>query len=581
MDDMRRRITIHYSKHGIRSLILYGFTIFVIVPFIALVLISYSVLKQYADRSYSENMLETLASAATQIDNSMEKYREATMTLYYNGTVDLLDHPRTERGEQQINSSLNSLCYSYSGVIASYLICGSDVYHQGSSNYSQIVASMLPHRDEIMENDGHSIWYEINNTYPEYGSTYKYLLARSLNSSKQKNIAVLYLIVNSKMISSSQEKLNTGNTTKYMVTPDGRILYSSQKEKTGKTFDMTQITPKNEKGYALGTMDGEENLIVYYRLQSSNWTLISTIPVAEMLNGLTPIRQVIGIISVVYLLFLFFMFLLLQRCVFHPLDRMISVTDQFAKGDRNIRIRFESVKEIQKLSDHFNEMISDIGDLMAKNEKEIREKNDFKMQALLAQLNPHFIYNSLNTIRWMAVINKQNNIRMLTDSLIYILMNATKTNQDDYTLQNELDLIRNYVVIQKARFMNFQLVVDSDDRAKNCIIPKFLIQPVVENAIVHGFGKGKEPGGTITIQVRRGVDLRISVEDNGTGFDVSQWRANESPVKPMHSNIGLRNIEQIISLQYGSPYGLTVTSEKGKGTVVRYRLPAVEKDGSA
>ena len=112
MHDMERRIKIHYSKHGIRSLILAGFTLFVIVPFVALVLISYSVFKQYANKSYSENMLETLASAATQIDNSMGKYREATMTLYHNGTVDLLDHPRTKSGEQQINLSLNGLCYS-------------------------------------------------------------------------------------------------------------------------------------------------------------------------------------------------------------------------------------------------------------------------------------------------------------------------------------------------------------------------------------------------------------------------------------------------------------------------------------
>ena len=578
---MRKLVRIHYSRYGIRSLILVGFVLFVIVPFIAFIGISYSVFQRYADKSYSDNMLEALTSAATQIDSSTEKYREATMTLYHNGTVDLLDHPRTPSEEQQINASLSSLCYSYSGVIASYLICGDDVYHQGPINYSQVVESMSPHMGEILRNDGRSVWYEINNIFPEYGSTYKYLLARSLNSSKRKNVAVLYLIVNDKMISSDQVAEGGSAVTKYMATPEGLILYSSEKENTGKVFDMSQVDLKEKKGYSIGMVSGKKSLIVFYRLQNNSWVLISTIPVADMLSGLVPIRQVIVAVSGIDLLFLCFMFILLQNCVFRPLDRMIGVTDRFAKGDADVRIQFESVKEIQKLSDHFNEMISDIRNLMLKNEKEIREKNDFRMQALVAQLNPHFIYNSLNTIRWMAVINRQENIRELTDSLIHILMNATKANDGGYTLRDELDLIRSYVVIQKARFLNFQLEIEADDEAKDCVIPKFLIQPVVENAVVHGFGKGKEPGGTIRIRAWRDGDLRISVSDNGTGFDVRRWRANAFDAKPMHSNIGLRNIEQIIALEYGPPYGLAISSETGKGTVVDYRLPVVKKEPHA
>ena len=578
---MRKLVRIHYSRYGIRSLILVGFVLFVIVPFIAFIGISYSVFQRYADKSYSDNMLEALTSAATQIDSSTEKYREATMTLYYNGTVDLLDHPRTPREEQQINASLSSLCYSYSGVIASYLVCGGDVYHQGVQQLPQMVKSMSPHMGEILRNDGRSVWYGINNIFPEYGSTYKYLLARSLNSSKRKNVAVLYLIVNDKMISSDQAAEGGSAVTKYMATPGGLILYSSEKENTGKVFDMSQVDLKEKKGYSIGMVSGEKSLIAFYRLQNNSWVLISTIPVADMLSGLVPIRQVIVAVSGIDLLFLCFMFILLQNCVFRPLDRMIGVTDRFAKGDADVRIQFESVKEIQKLSDHFNEMISDIRNLMLKNEKEIREKNDFRMQALVAQLNPHFIYNSLNTIRWMAVINRQENIRELTDSLIHILMNATKANDGGYTLRDELDLIRSYVVIQKARFLNFQLEIEADDEAKDCVIPKFLIQPVVENAVVHGFGKGKEPDGTIRIRAWRDGNLHVSVSDNGTGFDVRRWRENAFDAKPMHSNIGLHNIEQIIALEYGPPYGLEISSETGKGTVVDYRLPVVKKEPHA
>ena len=99
---------------------------------------------------------------------------------------------------------------------------------------------------------------------------------------------------------------------------------------------------------------------------------------------------------------------------------------------------------------------------MDSNEKAIAEKNNFQIQALTAQLQPHFLYNALNTIKWTAVINKQENIQKLTEALVYILMNAVKGKGEDYTLEDELELIEQYAVIQKARFLNF--VIEYEDR---------------------------------------------------------------------------------------------------------------------
>lgn len=218
-----------------------------------------------------------------------------------------------------------------------------------------------------------------------------------------------------------------------------------------------------------------------------------------------------------------------------------------------------------------------INELLIRNNKEITEKNSFKYQALCAQLRPHFIYNSLNTIKWLAVINKQENIQKLTEALIYILMNAAGGEKENYTVRQEIKLVEQYVVIQKARFLNFNIIFDIEEDTKDCRIFQFLIQTVVENAIIHGFRRGMAQGGKIIVAVKKKEDcLSIIVEDNGCGFDVNTWRKCGGTGSD-HTNIGLKNIEQMIQLEYGKEYYMTVDSVLGEGTKVMYKLPFIKE----
>ena len=176
----------------------------------------------------------------------------------------------------------------------------------------------------------------------------------------------------------------------------------------------------------------------------------------------------------------------------------------------------------------------------------------------------------------MAVLNHQDNIQHLTESLVHIFMNAARVDDDNYTLQEELNLVSNYAVIQKARFMNFKLEIEADEKSRNCFIRKFLLQPIVENAIVHGLGRGKIKNTTIKVKAWVDENLYITVRDEGVGFDVKKWRECPDTDKN-HTNIGLHNVEQIIQLEYGNPYRLEIESAPGEGTTMMYILPAVQK----
>ena len=200
---------------------------------------------------------------------------------------------------------------------------------------------------------------------------------------------------------------------------------------------------------------------------------------------------------------------------------------------------------------------------------------------MTAQLQPHFLYNALNTIKWTAVINKQENIQKLTEALVYILMNAVKGKGEDYTLADELELIEQYAVIQRARFLNFVIEYEIQPETRNLKIFRFLLQPVVENSILHGFQRGMVQSGKIVIKAwLEDERLHVTVTDNGCGFDLEKWE-KQGETGENHTNIGLGNIRQVIELEYGGEYGMEIESAYGDGTRVTYCLPVRKGKGGA
>ena len=156
-------------------------------------------------------------------------------------------------------------------------------------------------------------------------------------------------------------------------------------------------------------------------------------------------------------------------------------------------------------------------------------------------------------------------------------MSAARDDEAGYCVEDELKLVENYAVIQKARFMNFELVIEKDENCQKCRMRKFLLQPIIENAVVHGLGRGKIKNTEIHVKVWADKNLHIIVEDEGVGFDVEEWR--RKPEKnPEHTNIGIKNVEEMIRIEYGDAYGMWIESEPGKGTKVTYLLPAVRRD---
>ena len=558
------------EKYRIRLKIFGLFLLLVVIPYIVLILVTYHVFQNYAGDNSGETMEDTMISIGNQVSSMLKTYEDSTMTLYYNGCVDMLEE--SEPDEEYIESALAGLSYSYSGIRAIYLVGGGQIYYNGASQYNNLLEVMQSHNTEIVANGGKYAWFATDELFGKYGSNL-YILARAINGKEEKNIGTLYYVIGDQMISNAFQKLQMDDCLKYMVDSEGKALYSSSDIPLNDAVWEEIGDARSGSGYQIIEDQGERTIVAYSRLEDTGWTFVGCVSLNAMMDSIRPLTQVIAVVSVVYCLFLILVFYIFQKSFLKPISDLKYVMDRFAGGDMEVQMGQITRGELRSLSRHFNSMTKQINELILRNEAEVNEKNNFKIQALTAQLQPHFIYNSLNTIKWMAVINRQENIQKMTEAMIYILMHTVDGKKENYTLKDELDLIEQFAVIQKARFMNFEIEMELEPGTEDCRIFQFLLQPAVDNSIVHGFQRGMVKGGKILIRTWTEKEiLYITVEDNGCGFDVEKWRQQNEP-RENHTNIGLTYVGQTIQLEYGKEYGMQIISEPGSGTVIRYRLP--------
>jgi two-component system sensor histidine kinase YesM len=272
----------------------------------------------------------------------------------------------------------------------------------------------------------------------------------------------------------------------------------------------------------------------------------------------------------------------LSRSIYTPIKKLHDVTTTITKNDLQALMTSDNVDEITELGMSFNIMIGKIKELLDSKIKEQENLKKAELRALQAQINPHFLYNTLDTIIWMAESKKTDQVVQIVTALSSFFRISLSKGRDWITIGEEVERIRSYLTIQKMRYhdiLDFKIEVDQDV-AKNTIL-KLILQPLVENALYHGI-KNKRQGGTISVRARRknADEILLEVEDDGIGFTsqkLAQLRAelaDDSGEIKLESGYGIGNVNNRIRLYYGKQYGLSVESEYSTGTCVKLVIPA-------
>ena len=264
-----------------------------------------------------------------------------------------------------------------------------------------------------------------------------------------------------------------------------------------------------------------------------------------------------------------------------PIRKLSEVTDQVAKGDLTVRSDVRSGAEVSVLSDSLNTMIDKIDELLEQVKKEQIRLRKAEFELLQSQINPHFLYNTLDAIVWLAEAGEQKKVVSMVGSLSDFFRTSLNQGKDIITIKEELQHSRSYLEIQQMRYqdiLNYEIHVPEE--LHRYLIPKITIQPLVENALYHGI-KNKRGLGRIVISGRKEEDfLILQIEDNGIGMSkerLDQVKEGMNQKIPTEKDIyGLYNVNERIRLNFGEKYGISIESIYGKGTVVSIILPYVD-----
>lgn len=268
----------------------------------------------------------------------------------------------------------------------------------------------------------------------------------------------------------------------------------------------------------------------------------------------------------------------IPRSITMPITRISRVTDQVAKGNLSVRAAAESGAEARMLSDSLNAMIDKINELLDQVTTEQIRLRKAEFELLQAQINPHFLYNTLDTIVWLAEAGDQKRVVSMVGNLSDFFRTSLNQGKDIISIREELAHVRSYLEIQQVRYqdiLRYEITVPED--LYEYKIPKITIQPLVENALYHGI-KNKREQGTITVSGKRNENgFVLYVRDNGIGMTQERLKEVRAGIQKLSYTgkeiYGLYNVNERIRLNFGETYGISIESTYGEGTCVSISLP--------
>ena len=414
------------------------------------------------------------------------------------------------------------------------------------------------------------------------GNSYILLGRKYRNFYTGQQIGYLILSIRESAIRDIYGKAMEGWGYSFILSDAGEILSHPDRDKIGKILLNNELPdPDQPFDYQITDHGGESTILTAYPFEGQlkkmgmNWTIVSLISKNILADTINEINKYILLLEIAVMLIAAFLAVQITSRITRPIIKLRDDVNALGSGNTDVEYEVDSRDEIWELEKSFNEMTWKIKNLIERNNEEKEKQKEMELTALQAQINPHFVYNTLDAIGWMAKLKKQPEIERMVMALSTFFRISLHKGDKYITVRDELDHVRSYVTIEEMRFPDkFDIEYHISEEIRNDTMIKIILQPLVENAIRHGISE-KEGKGHIVINGRRSKeDLIFEVMDDGVGFDTGSTDFRNAWFREKHKGYGLRNVDERIKLEYGPEYGLTIESEKGKGTKVVVRQKA-------
>ncbi|TBL71380.1 cache domain-containing sensor histidine kinase [Paenibacillus thalictri] len=575
------------------------FTAIVLIPLMILGLFSFQKSAGMMQEQISEGELERMRQIEKSMSFFIKDVEQLSMYMYRNSLLqDILLKPGS-RGDtekfqdyQQINGLFETLLSSKKWGVKIYVIgLNGDRYFTGDyipMNYDRYLERWGIFRKANQAN-GNVAWdaqYSIRKMESQEVVLSAGRLLKHIKTDEKLGYLVID-ILDSAVADIYQTVRGFSGSTFYLLDDMGYVISSfPDKSAVGTNLQHPELDRilQREEGYFKADWNGSPHIMVYNTVKSTGFKMVSVIPFSLIAEKTSIIRNFTIVLACMGLLVAIWLAYLLSATVTRPLTQLTGLMTKVESGHLDVRFNPKYQDDVGRLGRSFDRMTQRLNDLIRESyEKQVRLRES-ELKALQAQINPHFLYNTLETVNWLAKMKGVAEISRIVVSLAEMLRYSINKTKDMVTVGEDMRHIQNYLAIQSIRYRDkFDMTIEVDEDARSCLIPTLMLQPLIENAIVHGL-EAKLEKGILHVRIQKaGGMLRIAITDDGVGIgeeQLAEIRRREFRVPQRgHTGIGLENVIKRLYIYFGEQAEFTIQSEKGKGTRIELGIPAGTSGG--
>lgn len=406
-------------------------------------------------------------------------------------------------------------------------------------------------------------------------------MVRQVTDSMFNPYGVLLFEIKEGFLKNALNELNFGaNSVALIINSEGEIISNSGKEQEtqkGSTYLNNILKHKEKNGYFTLSEEGSNNLVVYDTIKVNGWRLVVIVPALSLNEDAAMVKTIVFNAVLVSIILSIIVALWMVFLITSPITKMVQLMKRAQNGDLQVRFNAKYNDEIGVLGKSFNNMLQGIQNLMDQVNEERQLKVEAELRALQAQINPHFLYNTLDSIYWTARFGDSNDAAEMAASLADLFRLSLNKGSDITTVEKEIEHVKSYLKIEKLRFgEKFDYEIKADESLLSLPMPKLILQPLVENSILHGLYEKDEKGYIHVSVYKDDVNLILAVTDNGIGMDVEELERGlfEVKVHDRKSNgYALSNVYKRIKMRYGDTGRMEFFSQPNVDTTVRVIIP--------
>ena len=577
-----------FRKFSIKTRLVIALLMISIIPLVGISGYSFHIFSAALQEKLSASISQTLSMINLNMVSEIEKYQYLCGSICISEEIKkgLLKKDMTDMEKNQaileIQSMIrNKIIYpAQAKNITVYDTDGNIFYDLGYDGFYQKDVDRILSQLEEQDQD---VW--------AYAHTYRdrniVVLGRRIyeHYSKSRVIGYTLISIEEKIFSKTVlEPVGLSDSSNIMyMNLDGTVLSSWNRsialgEKTDDELlkKIQERLPKKTDSFSIHE-NGEEQLVTYIFNKNLNQLFVYTMPYHYINSEVYAMLKHILVVVVFLVLLCIGIVAMVYQGIMSPIKRMLEFCREVSEGKLSVRIQDKHKDELSRLSGSMDHMADTIEHLMDQQKTQEKKKRELELQMLQYQLNPHFLFNTLNSLRFVAAMHKDQIVSDGIQALSSLLQN-TLTNKNEYiTIQEELENLENYFSILRIRYagsFEYSFHVEEDELL-SCLVPKLILQPLAENSVMHG---SSDNGTVMEIQItcwRENKDVMIELSDDGKGFEVTD---DALAPHPERKRIGVANVNDRIQLNFGREYGLKINSQPGKGTTCTLTLPELYAD---